>query len=125
MSTPSPNKCCSWGVYAIAILGTFMIVGWLVCQMIRHTRPEAIGQERGEERRKAALELKAADTQALNNLTWQDQSKQIVRLPINRAMELTVQEWKNPAAARKTLLERLDKATAPAPKPPEAPSEFE
>jgi hypothetical protein len=54
-----------------------------------------------------------------------DKTKGFVRLPIDRAMELTVEEYKNPAAARTNLVARADKAGAPAPKPPEAPSKFE
>ena len=40
-------------------------------------------------------------------------------------MELTLQEWKDPVAGRSNLIARVEKATAPAPKPPEKPSIYE
>jgi len=46
----------------------------------------------------------------INFYDWQNPEKQIVRLPIQRAMDLTVQEWTNPAAARSNLLERANRA---------------
>ena len=61
----------------------------------------------------------------LNEYGWQDQDKGFVRVPIKRAMELTVKEWSNPEEGRAKMLERLDEATfVPAP-PPEEPSAFE
>jgi hypothetical protein len=37
----------------------------------------------------------------------------VVRLPVARAMELTVQEWQQPRAARSNLLFRLQRAAPP------------
>jgi len=54
-----------------------------------------------------------------------NKDKGIVRLPIQRAVELTLQEWQNPAAARSNLISRVDKATAVPPKAPEKPNPFE
>jgi hypothetical protein len=124
MNEPECKKCCPV-IPTLAILGSFLVVGWLACLMIRSTRPEPLGQERANERRKALTDVRAADAQALKSYGWQDQSKGIVRLPVDRAMELTLQEWKDPAAGRKELLSRLDKATAAPPKAPEKPSQFE
>jgi hypothetical protein len=125
MNNNTDCKKCKGGVYAIAILGTFLIVGWLVALMIKYTKPAPIGQERAEERRKAAVQLEADNTQALNNYAWQDQGKAIVRLPVERALQLTLEESKNPAAARSNLLARLEKATAAPPKAPAQPSPYE
>lgn len=119
------KPCCKCGIHVVAVLGTFLIVGWLVWLMQKYTTPAPIGQERAEERRKAFVEMRAAETQGLNNYGWQDQGKGIVRLPVQRAKELTLQEWQDPAAGRKELIARLDKATAAPPKAPEKPSEFE
>jgi hypothetical protein len=93
--------------------------------MRHYTQPAPLGADRAQERIKNLTELRAADYEAANNYAWKDQSKGLVRLPVDRAMELTLQEWQNPAAARSDLIARMEKATAPAPKAPEQPSEFE
>jgi hypothetical protein len=118
-------KSCKWFIYSAAILGTFLIVGWLVWLMVSKTRPEPVGKERAAARSKALADVRAADAQALNNIGWQDQAKGIVRLPIQQAKQLVIQQGKNPAAARSNLLARVDKATAVPPKAPEKPSEYE
>jgi hypothetical protein len=40
-------------------------------------------------------------------------------------MKLVERQWQNPPAARSNLIARVEKATAPPPKPPEQPSPFE
>lgn len=118
-------KKCKCALNALVIIGVFLIVGWLVRMMIQYTSPAPVGAERAAERRKNLAEQRAMETQVLNNYAWQDQTKGIVRLPINRAMELVQQEWQNPAQGRTELLSRVDKATAVPPKAPEKPSPFE
>jgi len=109
-------KLTAWSV---GILGTFLIAAGLVWVMYRSTHPAPLGADRVQERHKNLAEIRAADAEALNNYAWADQGKGVVRLPIQRAMELTLQEWKNPASARSNLIARVEKATAPAPRPPE------
>jgi len=118
------NSCCDKtkiGAYAVAILGCFLIVAGLVRIMQGKTSAD-IGAARAEERRKNLVTIQAEADHALKNYAWQDQAKGLVHLPIDRAMELTLQELQNPAAARSNLMLRVDKATA---KAPEKPSEFE
>ena len=120
--------------YAIAVVGAFLIVAGLVRVMISYTRPEPLGANRSAERKKALVDLRAENTQALTSYGIQDAAKGTVRLPMidketggpGRAMQLALQLWeKNPAAARSNLIARVEKATAPAPKAPEKPSQFE
>ena len=111
--------------YAIGIVGTFLIVALLVLAMRHYTRPAPVGANRIEERYKFLQDQRAADAKALNEYDWVDKDKGIVRLPVQRALELTLQEWKNPAAARSNLITRVDKATAAPPKAPEKPSIYE
>jgi hypothetical protein len=54
-----------------------------------------------------------------------DQDRNIVRLPIDAAIRLTVQAWQNPAQARADLIARAEKAAAPLPKVAPKPSAFE
>ena len=115
----------SFLAYSAAILGAFLIMVFLVQAMKRYTAPPPISQARAEERRKALAELRGTTTQALMTYAWQDQTKSIVRLPVERAMELVVQEWQNPAAGRSNLIARMEAATAVPPPEPEAPSVYE
>src|SRR5205807_10015694 len=121
----SPIDKARTAALAIGGLGTFLIVALLVAAMRHSTRPEPVGANRVEERYKNLQEQRAADAKALNEYDWQDKDKGIVRLPIQRAVELTLQEWQNPAAARSNLISRVEKATAAPPKAPEKPSIYE
>src|SRR5204862_1123913 len=111
--------------YAIGILGTFLIVAMLVLAMRHYTRPAPVGANRVEERYKFLQDQRAADAKALNEYDWVDKDKGIVRLPVQRAVELSLQEWQHPAAARSNLISRVEKATAAPPKPPEQPNKYE
>ncbi len=115
----------STAAYAVAIVGTFLIVAALVGAMRRYTQPPPLDEKRITERSKALAELRAAETQALTTPGWVDKSKGIVRLPVDLAMEMVHRQWQSPAMARSNLLTRLEKATAVPPKAPEQPSEFE
>lgn len=123
------DSCCAekgrCTAYVLGILGTFLLMAALVWLMRHYTQPAPLDAERAQERVKNLKEMRAANFDAINNYAWHDQSKGLVRLPVARAMELTLQEWQNPAAARSNLIARMEKATAPPPKAPEKPSEFE
>lgn len=120
-----PERKCGTCAYVAAIIGAFLIVAGLVWIMRSYTRPEPLGEDRANERRKALAELRAANAEVLNNYAWQDPTRGVVRMPIDQAMKLAEQAWQNPAAARSNLIARVEKATAPLPKVPEKPSQFE
>ncbi len=105
---------------AVAILGTFLICAALVWAMWHYTQPAPLGEDRAAVRTKALEEMRATDTEDLNNYGWVDVSKGIVRLPIARAMQLALDQWQNPAAARSNLIARVEKAFPPPPPPPPA-----
>ena len=109
----------------IGILGAFLVVGILVYAMKQYTRPAPLNQARVDERKKALTEIRSEETRLLNNNEVIDVGKGLVRLKISRAMELTLEDYKNPAAARSNMIARADKAGAPPPKAPEKPSQFE
>ncbi|HLH55457.1 MAG TPA: hypothetical protein VKY92_17780 [Verrucomicrobiae bacterium] len=112
--------------YFLAVLGAFLIVAGLVWAMKHYTLPSPLGEDRAAVRAKALAELRAAEAEALNTTGWVDASKGIVRLRIEDAMAWVQQNWgQNPAAARSNLISRVDKATAPPPRAPEKPSQFE
>jgi hypothetical protein len=101
----------------IGILGTFLIMAAMVGLMYARTRPPAVNAARAEERRKALADVTAQSRDQLENYAWIDPTKGIVRLPVSQAMELTVRNWKSPAAARSNLIARLPKVAPPAPNP--------
>jgi hypothetical protein len=109
----------------VAVVLACLIFAGLVWKMRQYTTPEPLGAARAAERAKALAELRAAETDALNNPGWIDPTKGLVRLPIAEAMELAEREWQNPAQARSNLIARVEKATALPPKAPEKPSQFE
>ena len=111
--------------YVAGILGAFLIVAALVWAMQRYTQPPPLGEDRVALRKKALADLRAAEGSELESYGWVDQAKGVGRLPIAEAMQLTLRDWRNPAAARSNLIARVEKATfVPAPPPPK-PSEFE
>lgn len=89
-------------------------------------QPQPIDGVRAQERSEASEELIGAAQDKLENYTFLDEAKGQVRLPIRRAMEIVVEEWKDPAAGRAKLITRWEHFNPPPPPPPpEAPSEFE
>lgn len=112
-------------VYVVAVFGALLIVGGLVWAMKYYTTPASLLTERAALRTKNLNELKAAETQAMTSYGWVDQSKGIVRLTVDRAVELTAAAGQDPASARKDLLAREAKASFVPPKVPEKPSVFE
>ena len=93
--------------------------------MYKYTRPEPLGEDRADMRRKTLAEVRNADAEVLNNpnFVWQDESHGIVRLPLQDAMTLSLRLWQNPVSARTNLIARAEKAF-PAPPPP-PPNKFD
>ncbi len=119
------SKCCQKTASFVAVLGALLVVLALVAAMKHYTRPAPLNQARVDERKKALAEIRAENERGLNTYEVTDAGKGLVRLRIDRAMELTVEAYKNPAAAHTELAARADKASAPPPKAPEKPSQFE
>jgi hypothetical protein len=115
----------AWLVWAVGILGTFLIVAALVWAMRHYANTGPAQDDRAAVRAKALAELRAAEAEAVRTAAWIDQAKGIVRLPVTNAMQIVEREWQNPASARSNLLARVAKATAVPPAAPQKPSEFE
>ena len=111
--------------YVIGVLGALLIVGALVWAMQHYTQSPPLGEDRVAARKKALADLRAAEAAELENYGWVDQPKGVVRLPIAEAMQFTLRDWQNPAAARSNLIARVEKATAAPPAAPAKPSQFE
>jgi hypothetical protein len=109
----------------LVALAALLIVGVLVWAMKYYTTPPPLRAERAVVRLQNLAELRETETVAATTYGWMDQSKGVVRLPLDRAVELTAVAWQNPAKARADLIDRVEKATFVPPPPPEQPSEFE
>jgi hypothetical protein len=122
------EPCCEKtrvGAYIVGFLGTFLIVALLVHLMQHYTQVPSISAARGAERMQIMAEFKAANSPLVEKYDWQDQPKGFVRIPIERAKELVLQEWQNPEAARSNLMARAAIEFAPPPKVPEKKSIYE
>lgn len=121
------SECCcgSRCSQVIAVFGAMLIVGVLVWAMIHYTTPPSLVAERAALRAKNLAELRGAEAEAINHYGWVDQSKGIVRLTVDRAVELTIAGGQDPAEFRKDLIARVEKATYVPPKAPEQPGAFE
>ena len=105
-------------IYGIVIVMLFLAMFYFTRNMYRENptgRPGATA--RSQERIKARTELRDKTTAALNNGGVIDTNKGLVRIPIKRAMEMTVKAYEKPESARSNLAERAQKAAAPAPQP--------
>jgi hypothetical protein len=85
----------------------------------------AVDADRGAERSKALVAMHATEETALNTAAIIDAGHGTVRLPIDTAMQMAAEAWKNPAAARADLNARAENATKELPKTPAKPSQFE
>ena len=105
----------------VGVLGAFLVVLLLLVVMKNSAPAPALNEARAKERKAALAEIREANTKALNNYEVIDPSKKTVRLTVERAMELTIEEYRNPVAARTDLMARAAKANEPPPKAPEQP----
>ena len=85
----------------------------------------AVDADRDAVRAKALAEICAAEEKSLATAGWIDQTRGIVRLPIETAMQIAAQAGQNPAQARADLLSRQENASKAAPAAPAKPNPFE
>jgi len=109
---PTSRKCCN-GLTVLGVAGSFLVMAWLVWLMRSYTQPPPLAQIRAEERLKIKHEFDQANAPILSGYDWADKSKGIIRIPVERAKELILQEWQNPAAGYSGLTNRAAKAFAP------------
>lgn len=124
--TGSLSKKAILAIYFLAGLGCCLIVFVVVKATQSYTRPEPVAQTKVEVRYKNLAEVRTTADSTLNTYGWVvDPAKGFVRLPIKQAMDLTVAEWKNPAAARSNLIAKAEKFYFKPPPPPEKPNQYE
>jgi hypothetical protein len=106
------------------IVASLVFIGLFVAVKFSINVPP-VDADRAAVRAKALAEIRATEEKSLNTAGWIDQSRGIVRLPIDTALQEAVQAWQNPAQARADLISRQTNASAPAPVVPAKPSAFE
>jgi hypothetical protein len=116
------NRGSGAAVGLVLVSGIFAMLA--VAAKLTVTAP-AVDADRGAERAKALADMGVAEEQALTTPAVIDAAHGTVRLPIDVAMQLAADAWKNPAAARADLTARAEKATKELPKAPPKPSAFE
>ena len=107
-------------VYGIVIAACFLLMFYVVRGMYIQNNPGRVNSARAAERIKARNDLREKTSSALLQGGMVDTNKGIVRLPIARAMQLTVEAYQDPEAARSNLVARAQKAAEPV-----APPSFE
>ena len=122
MSAEPNNDKIVWH-YGINFVIAALLFGILVA-IVKFTVPvPAIDADRAAVRAKDLSEIRATVAQSLDTAGWVDQSRGIVRLPIDTAMQMLI--GKNAADINADLAARAAKAAAPAPKVAPQPSAFE
>lgn len=121
---PEPNGKIVWhfGVNFVAACFLFVV---LTAAVKFSVKVPAIDADRGAVLSKALADIRATEAKSLSSAGWIDQDRNIVRLPIETALQLSASAAQNPAAARADLMARAAKAAAPAPKTTPKPSAFE
>jgi hypothetical protein len=122
IQTPPVNRASGAALGFIIVSVVFAV---LVVIVKLSVRPPAIDADRGAVIAQALAQIRTNEVASLENAGWVDESRNIVRLPIDLAIQKTEQAWQNPAQARADLIARAEKAAAPAPKVAPKPSAFE
>jgi hypothetical protein len=103
MSNPAAKPVSTFTLVAVLVcLGVFLAVAWWArrpAQPARMLAPEGLAAEQmwkaTPQSRKAKLaELHAEEAKHAKRYAWIDQSAGAVQLPIDRAMELTVERYR-------------------------------
>jgi hypothetical protein len=119
-----PDENRASGAAAGFIFGSLIFIVLVVIVKLSLSVP-AIDATRAATISNALYEIHTNEVVSLQGAAWIDRSRGIVRLPINTALQLAAQEWRNPARARADLIARARHASAPAPKPAAAANPFE
>jgi len=121
---PEPNEKIVWHFGVIFVIACLLFVALVIGVKLLVPVP-AINADRAALRAKALADIRAVEATQLVKPGWIDQDRNIVRLPLETAMQLTEKAAKDPAAARADLIARAEKAAAPLPKTAPKPSAFE
>jgi len=108
--TQSPAPFSTW----VGVVLLFALFGVIVVAVIGPTpRGDNYEQMRAEARAKKLKDARDEDTKTLTSYAWVDKNKGTVRLPIDRAMELTVADLANKKPAPAYAIAAPESSAAP------------
>jgi hypothetical protein len=116
------NEKTVWHFGINFVIACLLFVALVVVVKLSVSVP-AIDAERAALRSKALADIRTAEATALATPGWVDQDRNIVRLPIETAMQII--ERQSSSSAHATLIWREEQANAPLPKTAPKPSAFE
>jgi hypothetical protein len=92
-STHTPSSSGSWVTIAAAI-GGFAIFALIVLIVYLPKKPDPLpdGVRTPEQRKAALVELRAKEKAAATTYSWVDQPTGVVRIPIDEAIKITINE---------------------------------
>ena len=118
-----PADVGKFTVYTVAILAVLLIGYILMHAMRAYVATPAVNAKRAEERAAGLAEVRAAAEKELRgDAVYINKNNGVVRLPIERAMQIVVENGTNGAAFRTNLLARTEKAFKAPPAAPAAPA---
>lgn len=93
MSNIAPAKTNFW-ITVAALVGGFAIFALILLVAYLPQKPAPVGEgaKTQEERVRLLNEQRANEKTAATSYGWVDQTQGVVRLPLDRAVELTIQE---------------------------------
>jgi hypothetical protein len=110
IGTQSSAPFSTW----VGVVLLFALFGVIVVAVIGPTpRGDSYEQMRAEARAKKLKDAREEDSKALTNYAWIDKNKGTVRLPIDRAMELTVADLANKKPAPAYAIAVPESSAAP------------
>ncbi|PWU07132.1 MAG: hypothetical protein C5B43_00790 [Verrucomicrobia bacterium] len=93
------NKKYTWG--GVGVVAIVALIGGLAMFLYFINAPKPINSEIVSERKARLAEVNAKQNELISTYAWIDQSKGVVRIPIERAMQITVEELRHPNTAKK------------------------
>jgi hypothetical protein len=111
------SKCGKTCLTIVVCVATFLLMGFLVNRMVKLTRPEPIGVARATERAVEGAKIRAEGVEKSKSWGLVDAPRGIVRLPVEDAVKLTLEGYKDAAKFKADLAARLEKASVAPPKP--------
>lgn len=112
MSNCNSDKCTKSAAWFVAGLGTLAVFGVLALYLVRTEKTDPVAAQRGAYRLQQWTELKQANAQSLEAYGVVKAENGVYRLPVTKAMDVMVTEWKEGnAAGRAKLLQRLENST--------------
>jgi uncharacterized membrane protein len=94
MSDLTPRRASLVSILAIfALFALFAVVVYYIYAPRRTGAYTGVGSVSDEQRVKNLAELRAKEAEAATSYGWVDQNAGVVRLPLERAQELTLQQY--------------------------------